>query len=56
MAKNKKFNRVYTITVEGKSTNDHIPNFVFDVLSSIVQALDRQFKQLNISVSTETKE
>lgn len=46
--RNKKFKREYTILVEGVTTNGYAEHFIDDALFTFIQALDMQFRQVNV--------
>ena len=52
MARNKRFKVVYTITVDGTTTNDFMVEFVDAVMSANTKALDSQFAQTHASMES----
>lgn len=45
-AKNRTFHKRFIITVKGVTTNDFMSGMIENFLSEVVQAWDREFKQI----------
>lgn len=50
MARNKKFNNTYIVTISGTTTNGFMSNVIDGVIRMVVNYIDKQYKQLNADI------
>ena len=53
MGKNQKFNAKYTIEVNGITTNGFLDGIIDNIIRSAVQAIDINYKQVDITINKE---